>query len=105
MKKHLLMLSLGAIFLFPTMGIAHNPIFSCFDNGDNTITCEGGFSDGAKATGMRLAVYDTADKKLHAGRLNENSEYTFDKPTTDYKVTFNAGSGHIVEIKSQDIVK
>ena len=105
MKKYLALLSLGALLLFPTMGAAHSPIFSCFDNGNNSITCEGGFSDGAPVTGMRLAVYDAAGQKVSAGRLNENSEYTFDKPSGDYKVVFNAGSGHNIEIKSQDIAK
>ena len=33
---------------------AHNAICDCFDNGDETITCEGGFSDGAKAVGVPL---------------------------------------------------
>ena len=35
----------------------HNAICDCFDNGDDTITCEGGFSDGAKA--VVVEVEDT----------------------------------------------
>ena len=41
---------------------AHNAICSCFENANETITCEGGFSDGGKATGVPLRVYDQAGK-------------------------------------------
>ena len=43
---------------------AHNAICDCFDNGDDTITCEGGFSDGGKAVGVPLRVLDQAGKVL-----------------------------------------
>ena len=37
---------------------AHTPLFDCFDNGDDTLTCEGGFSDGASATGVGVRMVD-----------------------------------------------
>jgi hypothetical protein len=32
---------------------AHTPLCSCYDNGDGTVTCEGGFSDGSSAAGVQ----------------------------------------------------
>ncbi|HET7609285.1 MAG TPA: hypothetical protein VFL84_11450, partial [Gammaproteobacteria bacterium] len=59
---------------------AHNAICDCFDNGDDTITCEGGFSDGAKAVGVPLRVLDTAGKVLVDGKMSDQSDFTFPKP-------------------------
>ena len=36
--------------------LAHSAVCSCFDNGDDTITCEGGFSDGSSAAGAYYAL-------------------------------------------------
>lgn len=35
---------------------AHTPLLSVFDNGDGTITCEGGFSNGASAEGVEIRI-------------------------------------------------
>jgi hypothetical protein len=82
---------------------AHNAICDCFDNGDDTITCEGGFSDGAKAVGVPLRVLDQAGKVLVDGRMSEHSDFTFAKPSVDFRVEFDAGQGHVVTIDGRDI--
>lgn len=82
---------------------AHTPLCSCYDNGDGTITCEGGFSDGSSAAGVRMRVEKKAGGVLLKGKMDENSEYTFDKPDSDYKVVFDAGEGHVVEIDGDKI--
>ena len=106
MKKHLALTAvLGAIILIPSVALAHSPICDCMDNGDNTITCEGGFSDGSSASGVRLAVLDGSGKELIAGKMNQDSEYTFDKPQGSYKVVFDAGDGHSIEIDGKNIVE
>ena len=46
MKKLMIVLTLAAMLAFAGQAFAHSPLMSCFDNGDNTVTCEGGFSDG-----------------------------------------------------------
>ncbi len=51
---------------------AHTPLCSCYDNGDGTVTCEGGF---------------------------------FDKPKGAYKVIFDGGEGHMIEIDGKEIVE
>ena len=81
----------------------HNAICDCFDNGDGTITCEGGFSDGGKAAGVPLRVLDSTGKVLIDGKMTDKSDYTFDKPKVDFRVEFDAGQGHVVTIDGRDI--
>ncbi len=98
-------MALGAIPLI-AMGMAahaHNAICDCFDNGDDTITCEGGFSDGGKAVGVPVRVLDGAGKVLIDGKMSDKSDYTFAKPKVDFRVEFDAGQGHVVTIDGRDI--
>ncbi|MCV6608876.1 MAG: hypothetical protein OIF32_11745, partial [Campylobacterales bacterium] len=72
---------------------AHTAIMACFDNGDGTITCEGGFSDGSSAAGVKFRV-EQKGKTVISGKLSEDSEFTFKKPDGKYKAIFDAGEGH-----------
>lgn len=83
---------------------AHTAVMTCFDNGDSTITCEGGFSNGASGSGVTTYV-EVDNKKLINSKMNEDSEFTFDKPKGEYIVFFDAGKGHIVKIEGKDIVE
>jgi hypothetical protein len=82
---------------------AHNAICSCFDNGDDTITCEGGFSDGGKAEGVPLRVYDQAGKVLVEGKMGKSGDFSFARPKVAFRVEFDAGEGHVVKIDGRDI--
>ena len=82
---------------------AHTPICDCYDNGDDTITCEGGFSDGGTAAGISLRILDGSGKILIDGKMTERSEYTFTKPDVGFSVEFDGGDGHIVKIDGRDI--
>jgi hypothetical protein len=93
-----------AILCFGT-AFAHTPLCACYDNGDGTITCEGGFSDGSSAAGVSMVVEDNSGKVLLKGKMDEDSEFTFDKPTGAYKVFFDAGEGHQIEIDGKEIVE
>ena len=104
MKKLLACGALAAMLL-PGTAFAHSPMLNCFDNGDGTITCEGGFSDGSSASGVRMSVKDGSGKVLMEGRMNKDSEYTFDKPGGAYKVIFDGGDGHSIEIDGSKIVE
>ena len=84
---------------------AHNAICDCFDNGDETITCEGGFSDGGKAVGVPMRVLDSAGKILIDGKMSDKSDFTFAKPKVDFRVEFDGGQGHVVTIDGRDIEK
>jgi hypothetical protein len=84
---------------------AHTPLCSCYDNGDGTVTCEGGFSDGSSAAGVQMRVEKGGGGVLLEGKMDEDSEFTFDKPTDSYKVLFDAGEGHVIEIDGKEIVE
>jgi hypothetical protein len=84
---------------------AHNAICSCFENDNGTITCEGGFSDGGKAVGVPLHVFDQTGKVLIEGVMSKESNFTFPRPKVPFRVEFNAGEGHIVKIDGRDIEK
>lgn len=99
MKKIVLSLAFLASSMF-----AHSAIMSCFDNGDQTITCEGGFSDGSSASGVKFHILESGNKTFET-KMNEDSEVTFDKPSGSYIAVFDAGDGHQVEIKGSDITE
>jgi len=106
MRKIFITMALLAFGLvFAGQAPAHTPMCDCFDNGDDTVTCEGGFSDGSSAAGVVMHVMDSSGKALLQGKMNQDSEFTFEKPDGPYKVKFDAGEGHKIEINGEDIVE
>ena len=105
MKKIVTSLTLVALLGLAGQAFAHSPLMSCFDNGDGTITCEGGFSDGSSAAGVKIYIKDGNGKTVNNGKMTEDSEFTFDKPAGEYMVIFDAGEGHQVEVNGADIVE
>ncbi len=103
MKQKTLLLLMSAVL--PSAALAHTPLFSCYDFGDNTILCEGGFSDGSSASGVEVLVIDGSGKTLITSEINEDGEIEFEKPAGDYKVQFNAGPGHSIEVDGKNIVE
>jgi hypothetical protein len=87
------------------MVYSHTPLCSCYDNGDETVTCEGGFSDGSSSAGVSIRIVDEGGKVLIEGKMDEDGEFTFAKPELSYKVIFDAGPGHAVEIGGEDITE
>ena len=104
MKKLIALSTLGLLALAGT-AVAHTPICACYDNGDGTVLCEGGFSDGSSASGVGMLVYDGKGNLILEGKMSEDSEFEFEKPDGDYRVVFDAGPGHEVEINGSDIVE
>ena len=106
MMKAMKSLATGASFglvLLTGPTIAHTPICNCYDNGDDTVTCEGGFSDGGSAAGVPIRVVDERDRVLLNGEMAEDGTYTFDRPSEEFHVIFDAGQSHLVTIYSADI--
>lgn len=91
------------LFALARPALAHSPICACYDNGDGTVTCEGGFSDGAPAEGVAMRIVDESDRVLQVGEMDARSTYTFDMPDGEFHVIFDAGMSHIVTIFSGDI--
>ena len=71
MKKLMIVLTLAAMLAFAGQAFAHSPLMSCFDNGDNTVTCEGGFSDGSSAAGVKMHIKDGDGKSIKEIKMNE----------------------------------
>lgn len=105
MQRLIIRLLVPAILAGATAAQAHNAICSCFDNGDDSITCEGGFSDGATAAGVPLKVFDQSGKVLVEGALDKSGEFKFARPKVPFRVELNAGEGHVVKIDGRDIEK
>ena len=97
-----LVLFLGCLVL-SGLCLAHTPLFSCFDNGDGKIFCEGGFSDGSSAAEVPIIVKNEAGEIIFTGKLSSNSDIEFDKPEGEYTVIFNAGEGHDIKIPGSQI--
>jgi hypothetical protein len=89
----------------PIAGHAHMPLVACFDNGDNTITCQGGFSDGSSAAGTTMRIKTPDGRVLLDGRMSDDSEFTFEKPRGDFEVLFDAGPDHRVRVPGRQIVE
>ncbi|WP_027370824.1 hypothetical protein [Desulfovermiculus halophilus] len=93
----------AALFVLTATGaLAHTPLCSCWDNGDGTITCEGGFSDGSSAAGVDMYILQNGNKVI-SGEMDDFSEFTFEEPGGNYTVVFDAGKGHKVKIKGNEI--
>lgn len=106
--KHIRLYLFATLFtlaLGVSQAMAHTALCNCFDNGDDTVTCEGGFSDGSSAAGVAVTVVDAGGAELMKGAMDANSQYTFKKPDGKYTVKFTAGEGHEVAVQSDKIVQ
>jgi hypothetical protein len=101
--RHFMALTLFGLLTLPGLALAHTPLFSCFDNADGTIYCEGGFSDGSSAAGVAILVKDGNGEVILSGELAKTSDIEFDKPEGEYTVIFDAGEGHDIKIPGSQI--
>lgn len=102
-RKYMAIMMIFAFFAFPGLAAAHTPLFACYDNGDGTIYCEGGFSDGSTAAGVPVVVKDGSENEIEQLKLTQNSDVEFEKPDGDYSVWFDGGEGHRIEIPGSRI--
>ena len=93
-------LALAAAVALPGAAFAHSAIFDCFDNGDakNCHTLE-------EATPLLQKIKDAKGDVLRELKLDSNSEVSFPKPEGEYKVMFDGGEGHSVELDGKKIVQ
>lgn len=106
MKKRLwftMLVAITAVVLVAGTALAHTPLFSCWDNGDGTISCEGGYSDGSSAAGTAINVTDANGGIIFSEKLDKFGQLTFNKPAGEYSVTFDGGPGHSVTVNGKDI--
>lgn len=102
--KRIIVLATVLLIVPFSIAFAHTALMSCFDEGDGTITCEGGFSDGSSASGVKFRVEQNG-KTIFASKMSETSEVNFKKPEGDYQAVFDAGEGHQVYVDGKDIVE
>jgi hypothetical protein len=100
--RTLLVLTLGSL-AFATPVFAHNPFCACEKVDDATIRCQGGFSDGASAEGVKLDVISYGEEVLLPGKFGSDSVVEFKKPEGEFYILFDAGPGHVVEVDHLDI--
>jgi hypothetical protein len=93
----------AAAAVLPSGAEAHSPVFDCYNDTDERITCEGGFSDGASASGVAVRVLDGREKLLLAGKIDAEGRFSFKKPAGEFHIVFDAGAGHSVTVFSNDI--
>jgi hypothetical protein len=105
MRKSKWMTIFGFVLVMAAGGpaMAHTPLCSCYEIGGGTVICEGGFSDGSSAAGIEIRVEDKDGKELKSGKMDDFSEFEFQRPDVPYTVIFDAGPGHEVKIKGEDI--
>lgn len=106
MKEKILLISgLLMVLTGATQAFAHSPLCACIENADGTVLCEGGFSDGSTAAGVEVRVLNDQGKVLVKGKMDKTGEFAFRKPKGSFTFVFDAGPGHVVNIRSSDIFR
>ncbi len=106
MKKLTIALLFCLNICFASDAFAHSALLNCFDNADGTFTCQGGYSDGSSATGIRIVVKSKSGNTLYEAQLNSNSEVVIPYPKDKtFTVLFDGGAGHSVEIPSSVLLR
>lgn len=96
MRKDLILL-LSILFIAAVPAFAHTPLLMIADNGDGTLTVEGGFSTGAGAAGVDFYVKNRLEGKilLHQ-KFTESSTIEIEIPPEPYYLVLDGGPGHKV---------
>ena len=105
MKTRFILTVVALAWIQPMSAAAHSALLNCFDNADGTFTCQGGYSDGSSATGIRIVVRDGSGTILQEARLDSNSEVTLERPQGDFTVLFDGGAGHSIEVDGASLVR
>lgn len=97
-----LVMSLGG----STAAWAHEPYMDCFDNKDNTVTCEAGYEDGSPAGDEdKIFVKDDQGKTLMSGKFTDGL-YTFDRPAGHFVAVFVGDDiGHVRRVSDSDLIQ
>lgn len=85
---------------------AHEPIARCVALDAQTVRCRGGYGHGEDAPGAILDVVAEDGKVLIAGKLGDDSTFTFTRPDASvgrYYVLFDVGPGHQVIVEQEEI--
>lgn len=93
------------LLTFPSGLMAHSPLLMCYDEGDGTILCEAGWSDGSSAAGSPVYVRDASGKNLARGVVCPAGFIEFERPKGEFTVFFDGGEGHTLELLSSEVIE
>lgn len=104
------------IFSLPAIGLlllggasaaqAHESYMDCFDNGDNTVTCQAGYDDGSPPhAGDRVLLKDSTGKTLKEGKFDAEGSFSFERPDDQNFMVIFMGSeiGHTNRVNAGDL--
>lgn len=85
---------------------AHESFMDCFDNRDDTVTCEAGYVDGSPPNaGDRILVKDDKGKTLKEATFDAEGSYTFERPGEKFMMVFvGTEIGHTLRVNSADLM-
>jgi hypothetical protein len=87
----------AALFLFSSSAFAHYPVLECSADGA-LITCNAGFSDGSKAVGKSVKLYDYDENLLVHKKADKFSRAVFERPEGEFYIQFDSGHEFPVEV-------
>ena len=76
---------------------AHYPLMICSTEGQQ-INCEVGFSDGSKAVGKPVRVFDYEENLLQTQQSDRFSRVQFERPEGEFYLQFDSGHEFPVEV-------
>ena len=97
------LVAIMTVLLLAGTAFAHTVFFQCWNNGDGTLSCEGGYTDGSSAAGATVNVKDANGALIFSGQLDNSGTLKFNRPPGDFSVTLEGGPGHTVTVSSNDI--
>ncbi|MGY8872846.1 MAG: hypothetical protein ACKVJE_20650 [Pseudomonadales bacterium] len=90
------MLSLIGLLQSTTV-YAHYPLMFCESN-QEVISCEVGFTDGSKAVGKFVRLFDYDENLLQENKSDKFSKVEFSRPSGEFYLQFDSGHEFPVEV-------
>lgn len=83
--------------LLSKQALAHYPIIECSSD-SKIITCLVGFSDGSKASGKTVKLFDYDENVLASLKADKFSKVEFKQPQGEFYIQFDSGHEFPVEV-------
>lgn len=88
---------LGVLMMASAPALAHYPVMNC-ETKEADIICHVGFSDGSKAVGKPIKLYDYDETLLSSKKADKFSQVRFQQPTGEFYIQFDSGHEFPVEV-------
>jgi len=97
MSKPLKMAAGLVLLSFGSVAQAHYPIMIC-EAQAQLIHCDVGFSDGSKAVGKPVHLFDYDENRLQTQKADRFSRVQFERPAGEFYLQFDSGHEFPVEV-------